>query len=301
MAESTTQVISTHDVTPELVGARVEGGLNYASQGGLRMRSPPREMQDEDPYEDDEHAVQQEPFSPEDAKWIIGISGASGIDIVISTVVMSVAFRNAYEDAGVSLWCLGIQALSHLLSSLCLAIRFVGEFVLLQRSSGEGSISNGLLRKSRRRHLVREQILSETMGIVMLISSVALLFKAFRKIKFWNVWYKDHAAMDDRVQYITEVLAWYGFTVYILQAIIRFAAARKLQRQVIWHGFIASVVSLIFLFFLGLAASYEKAWSWKAEPIAACALAFVTLIEGVRIVIMHLDDMDTRLRFDPRA
>jgi hypothetical protein len=266
------------------------------------MRSPPRPQDEDDEGCDDEHAVQQEPFMPEDGKWILGISIASGLDIVISTTVMSIAFHHAYDDAGVSLWCLGIQALSHVLSSICLTFRFLGELSLLQRAREiDGSLSNGLLRKSRRRFLVREQILSECMGIVLLLSSVALLFKAFRKIKFWNVWYKDHAAMDDRVQYITEVLAWYGMSVYILQVIVRFAAARKLKRQVIWHGFVASVVSVIFLFFLGLAASYEKAWSWKAEPIAAIALAFVTLIEGIRIVIMHLDDMDTRLRFDPRA
>jgi hypothetical protein len=295
----TEQEVSVHDVRPELVGARVEGGLNYASQGGLRMRSPPR-VEDEDDAAEDEHAVQQEPFAQGDEKWIVGLTLASGIDVVISGAVMSVAFRNAYEDSGVSLYCLGIQALSHLLSSTCLALRFAGEYFLLQRST-DGGITNGLLRKSRRRFLVREQIFGETMGIVMLISSVALLFKAFRKMKFWNVWYKDHEEMDARVQYITEVLAWYGFSIYILQAIVRLASARKLKRQLIWHGFCASVVSLVFLFFLGLAASYEKEWSWRAEPIAAIALAFVTCFEGVRIVIMHLDDMDDRLRFDPRA
>jgi len=83
--------------------------------------------------------------------------------------------------------------------------------------------------------------------------------------------------------------------------VFRFFAARKLDRRIIWHAFVASVVSLIFLFVLGFAASYEKEWSWKAEPIAAIGLSFVTLIEGVRIIILHLDDMDIRLKFDPRA
>jgi len=76
---------------------------------------------------------------------------------------------------------------------------------------------------------------------------------------------------------------------------------RKLRRSILWHGFVASVVSLVYLFILGFAASYEREWSWKAEPICAIALSFVTLFEGIRIIILHLDDMDTRLKFDPRA
>merc|ERR1712008_49353 len=102
-------------------------------------------------------------------------------------------------------------------------------------------------------------------------------------------------AMDAEVQWVTELLAWYGFSWYVIQAGVRLWAAIKLRRSLVWHAFVASVVSLLFLLVLGLAASYQKEWSWKAEPIAAIVLAFVTLCEAIRIVIMHLDDMDTRL------
>merc|ERR1712032_946806 len=99
----------------------------------------------------------------------------------------------------------------------------------------------------------------------------------------------------------TEFLAWYGLSVYTAQAVFRFAAGRKLKRGMIWHGFFASVVSLLFLFILGIAASYEKEWSWKAEPIAAIALSSAALVEAVRILILNIDDMDTRLRVDTFA
>merc|ERR1711862_465891 len=111
-------------------------------------------------------------------------------------------------------------------------------------------LDKDLLRKTRRAQLVREQGMSVCMGIVMLISSIALLFKAFRKIRFWDRWYLDHHAMDEDVEETTMFLAWYGVVVYSLQAIVRWLCARKLQRSVIWHSLVASCVSLIFLFVL---------------------------------------------------
>merc|ERR1719199_393894 len=139
------------------------------------------------------------------------------------------------------------------------------------------------------------------MGIVLLLSSVAMLFKAFRKIRFWNVWYLDHTDMDKDVQETTVFLAWYGFIVYAGQALVRFIAGRKLRRDVIWHAFVASCVSLFFLLILAVAATEEKEWSWKAEPIAAMLLSFVTLAEGIRIIYNHFDDVDDRLDNNPRA
>jgi len=194
---------------------------------------------------------------------------------------------------------MGIQASSHALSSLLLAVRFVSENKVLE-GARDGS-SQGLLRKRRKKYLVREQGLNIAMALVMLISSAALLFKAFRKLKFWNKWYKDHYAMDKEVESVSEFLAWYGFSMYLCQAIIRYVTAQKLKRVIIWHAFMASIVSLVFLLVLGIAASYEKEGTWKAECIAAIVLSVVTLAEGIRIVIMHLDDMDDRLRFDSRA
>jgi len=135
----------------------------------------------------------------------------------------------------------------------------------------------------------------------MLISSVSLLFKAFRKLRFWDKWYKDHENMDQEAASVTDWLAWWGFGIYSIQAIFRFFAGRQLRQSLVWHCFIASVVSLVYLGVLGVAALEEKEWSWKAEPIAAIALAFVTLAEGIRVVYYYFDDMDTRLQYDTRA
>jgi divalent metal cation (Fe/Co/Zn/Cd) transporter len=139
------------------------------------------------------------------------------------------------------------------------------------------------------------------MGIVMLISSVSLLFKAFRKLRFWDKWHEDHRDMDQEAATVTDWLAWWGFGIYSVQAIIRCLAGRQLRQSLVWHCFIASVVSLVYLLVLGIAALEEKEWSWKAEPIAAIALAFVTLVEGIRIVYFYFDDMDTRLQYEKRA
>lgn len=284
--------LEMNQVEPQVVGARIP------SAEGLRMRSPPLSRDPHVEDEDDEDYsdwVQQEPPNQQERFWCLMVALVSVVDIIISAIIVIVAFRFAYRANGISLYCMGIQALSHWISSVLLAFRFKGERRLPDSSA------QGLIRKTRRFLLVREQILSECMGIVMLISATGLLFKAFRKIKFWDQWYLEHEDMDKEAQWATEFLAWYGFSMYLLQAGFRFKAARKLSRSIIWHAFVASVVSLLFLFVLGLGASYQKEWSWKAEPIAAIVLSFVTLFEGVRIIIMHLDDMDTRLKYDPRA
>jgi len=242
-------------------------------------------------------SVTQEVPTEDERKWSLILAFASLADVLCSSIIAGVAFKFAYRAVGASLYCLAIQAISHLLSSLLLVFRFFGERAL---SPDEGST---LLRQKRRRFLIREQGLSIAMGIALLISAAALLFKGFRKIKFWNQWYKDldRVNMDYEAQWATEFLAWYGFSFYVIQAVARFVIARKLRRSIVWHAFVTSVISLIFLFVMGLSASYQKEWSWKAEPIAAIMLSFVNLFEGVRIVILHLDDMDTRLRFDSRA
>jgi len=253
---------------------------------------------DEEDDEEDEFAVQQEAPTPQEKKWGNILALISLLDVISSTGVFISCFSYAYRDSGVSLWSMGIQVISHLLSSLMLLLRFCGENAL------PSADDQGLLRSRRRRFLVREQIVSITMGLVMLLSSAALLFKAFRKIRFWHKWYQDQLlreAMDSNVQFASEFLAWYGFSWYVVQAAVRLWAGMRLRRSIVWHAFVASVVSVLFLLVLGLGASYQKEWSWKAEPIAAIILAFVTLAEAIRIVIMHLDDMDTRLRHDPRA
>lgn len=285
-------VAEPSQVTPQLVGAASSG----RSPQGLRMRSPSRPDQEPDDDMWDENSVSQDAPTQDDRRWSFYVVFMSGADVFISGIILIIALRYAYRDNGVSLWCIALQAGSHILSSILLAMRFLGETSLPSESSQQG-----LLRRQRRKFLVREQILSETMGIVMLLSAAALVFKAFRKIRFWDKWYIDHIDMDREAEWASEFLAWYGFVIYVLNAVFRFVAGRKLRRSIIWHAFSASVVSLLFLFVLGFAASYEKEWSWKAEPIAAIILSLFTIVEGIRIIIMHLDDMDDRIKYDPRA
>lgn len=245
-------------------------------------------------------APMQQGLTMKERKWALWLGVMSIFDIFISGTMIVVAIVHAARDNGVSLYCLSVQAFSHMVSSLVLAWRFIGEYRLPQDAPGIG-VERGLLRKSRRDSLVREQGLGVTMGIVMLLSSVALLFKAFRKIRFWDKWYLDHLDMDQDVVEATVFLTWYGFVVYSGQAFVRFIAARMLRRDIIWNAFVASCISLLYMLVLAVAATEEKEWSWKAEPIAAMVLSGVTLGEGIRIIYNHFDDVDTRLDNDPRA
>eukprot|EP00811_Abedinium_folium_P002363 NODE_12167_length_1241_cov_9.475763.p1 GENE.NODE_12167_length_1241_cov_9.475763~~NODE_12167_length_1241_cov_9.475763.p1 ORF type:complete len:282 (-),score=76.73 NODE_12167_length_1241_cov_9.475763:268-1113(-) len=248
---------------------------------------------DEQPPPDD--GKLQVPMTDRELKWGFGVLVASTVDMGASFVILVTALVHAYRDNGVSLYCLGFQSLAHLMSSITLAARFIDEWCL------GAEPSQGLLRKARRRGLLREQILSITMGMALLISSAALLFKAFRKLRFWSMWYKDHEEMDADVKMTTELLAWWGWGMYTLQAAFRFVAAKILARSILWHAFATSVVSLLFLFVMAIATSVQKEWTWKAEPVAAIALAVISLVEGVRVLYWHLEDIDCRLQIDQRA
>jgi len=260
----------------------------------------PSTARDQGTNETDDEGVSQEMLTLAEKKWGLVLSAACFVDIFVSGLLIIVSLEYAYRDNGVSLYCLGMQSSSHLISSLLLLLRFVAE-IMVMRSASSSDAEQGLLRNTRRKLLIREQGFNITMGIVMLVSSVALLFKAFRKFRFWNVWYLDHVGMDEEVEWVTEFISWYGFTFYGLQATFRIVVAKRLDRSVIWHAFVASVVSLLFFLVLAVAASYEKEWSWKAEPIAAIALAFVTLVEGVRVTLLNIEDVDNRLARDSRA
>jgi len=271
--------------------------IGTASNQGLRMRN--RAAQDGDNEEYDEGlGVRQERFSDTERSWSLATSIGCVIDIVGSTTIMVVAFKYAYRDNGVSLYCMVFQALSHELASVLLLARLVQELMFYR---GDQAHELLVLREHRLKSLKREQLFSVLMGIGMLISSVALLFKAFRKLRFWDKWELDHQDMDKEVATMTDWLAWWGFGIYTLQAVFRFFAGRQLRQALVWHCFVSSMVSLTYLFILAIAALEEKEWSWKAEPIAAIALAFVTLAEGIRIVYYYFDDMDTRLQYEPRA
>lgn len=264
------------------------------SNEGLRKRS--RGDQSSDEY--DHAGVQQHALEHNEQNWGLATAVACGMDIAASTTIMTVAFKYAYRDGGVSLYCMGFQALSHELSSVLLLVRLASELKFYRSTQGS---NYGLLRENRRTSLVREQVCSVCMGCVMLISSVSLLFKAFRKLRFWDKWYHDHTDMDKEAMVAIDWLAWWGFGIYTVQAVFRFFSGRVLKQALVWHCFIVSVVSLIFLGVLAIASLKAEEWSWKAEAIAAIALAFVTLAEGIRIVYYYFDDMDTRLQYETRA
>ncbi|CAK0832324.1 unnamed protein product [Prorocentrum cordatum] len=290
--------VELNDVEPRIVGASDPG----PSRAGLRQRNSPPVSSATGSDDEEFLPGPVEMPSAQERRWSLCLAACSGVDVVMSAVIAAVALGYGYKDSGVSLYCLAVQSISHWISSLTLALRFLSEGTVADTSTASAAeAAEVLLRTTRRKQLHREQALNVTMGCVMLISAAGLLFKAARKFKFWNKWYLDHAEFDREAQFVMEFLAWYGFSVYVLTAVIRLVFARKLRRQLIWHGFVVSVISLTFLFVLGVGASYQKEWSWKAEPIAAMVLCVVSLVEGVRVIIMHLDDMDTRMRFDPRA
>merc|ERR1719162_507465 len=98
-----------------------------------------------------------EALSPQEIYWAAALLAFSSFDLLASAIFAGFAFRYAYRDDGVSLYCLGIQALSHLFSSMALVMRFMGE-LLPAREDLSGSVSDDcLLRETRRRDLHREQ------------------------------------------------------------------------------------------------------------------------------------------------
>lgn len=241
----------------------------------------------------------QERMDEKQRRYGLVVCVASGFDVIISGFMVCIAFAHAYLDNGVSLYCLGIQAFSHALSSLLLALRFWDEY--RQPADAPAGPADGILRLRRRSYLVREKGMSFAMGIVMMISSLALLIKAARKIMFWDKWYNDHIGMDHDAEFATIFLAWYGVAIYSGQAILRFVIGRALKRAVVRYSVSASLVSLLYLFVIGVAAVMEDEWSWKAEPIAAVVLACVTVGEGTRLIYTHRGDIDRRLDLDAWA
>ena len=56
-----------------------------------------------------------------------------------------------------------------------------------------------------------------------------------------------------------------------------------------------SFVTCLFCFIMGIGASYQKEWSWKAEPICATILSLLCCAEGMRVVYIYFDDIDDLL------
>jgi hypothetical protein len=243
--------------------------------------------------------AKQERMSEKQRRYGLLLCVSSSFDVLISGFMICVAFAHAYLDAGVSLYCLGIQALSHMLCSMLLAFRFWDEY--WQPEDAPAGPEDGLLKQRRRTYLVREKFMSFVMGFFMLISSVALLLKAIRKYYYWDVWHKDNLNLDQDAEFATKFLAWYGVAVYSGHAALRYAVHSLLQREVVRHGLRISLISLAYLAVLGASAALEDEWSWKAEPLAAIVLAIITTEEGARLIYTHRGDVDIRLELDPWA
>lgn len=226
-------------------------------------------------------------------RWAIIVCAVSAVDVVVSTIMLCVAFAHAYRDSGVSLYCVGLQSLAHAMSSAVIAIRFGDEARMPQETSV--GPQEGLLRQRRRAHLFREKYVSFAMAAIMITSSVALLLKAVRKLMYWDVWYKDHWDMDRDAKFATIFLTWYGVVVYGGQSFLRGVAVTVLPQPVVGQGFTASLVSLSFLLIIGLASTFQSERTWKAEPIAAMLMSFLTISEGLQILLNHWTDIDARL------
>jgi hypothetical protein len=277
-----------NSVSPQQIGLSEERGLRH--RGGNANYGE---------NEDRESFHEQVPLNRDEGKWAWALAVSCGIDMLLcSSTMMIVAFKYAYRDGGVSLLSMGFQFVSHWLSSLLLLLRLVIEI-----KSQASHVDQGLLLNRRRRTLYREQALSVGLGLGMMVSSCVILFKAFRKLRFWNKWYQDmdRHRMDKEAEVVSEWLAWTGFGFYVLHAALRCVATSKIRIQLLSHTGAVSIISLLYLFVLGMAAVNEKEWSWKAEPIAALVLVVVSLVEGIRIVFYYLDDMDTRLKQDDRG
>jgi len=253
--------------------------------------------------EKDVSLLAQEGATDSELPWAIALVATCMLDFLMSGTIICVALVFAWRDNGVSLYTLAMQAASHWASSLALISRFMGDLLPARDPSFDGGeVSDEvLLLARRRRDLAREQAIGITIGILMLVSSAACLFKAMRKLLLWDKWYLDHRDQDEELEHVTDLLAWWGFSIYALQGTLRFVAARRLRRTTVWHCFGVSVVSMLFLLILGFAASHEYEWTWKAEPIAAMVLVAVSFVDGVRVIFNHFADVDTVLKFNARA
>lgn len=280
--------------------------IGQAGPEGLRQRPrsvvPPVEGDDDD-YGIEYNYSEQQLLNDDESRWALLTVIFSGFDLVGSGVIICTGLKYAYFDGGVSLYSLALQAVSHWISSLLLTLKFFAELKSVKEAKAGACDTQSMLIQRRRKQLFREQGFSIFMACTLLMSAVALLFKAFRKLRFWNSWYEQslRMAMETEIMEVTRWLAWVGFCIYVIQAIFRVVAARRLKNCLVTHGCVASFVSLTYLLVLAVAASYEKEWTWKAEAIAAIALVIVMLIEGVRIVFYYIDDMDARLVDNTRA
>eukprot|EP00403_Amphidinium_massartii_P013960 CAMPEP_0178413834 /NCGR_PEP_ID=MMETSP0689_2-20121128/22729_1 /TAXON_ID=160604 /ORGANISM="Amphidinium massartii, Strain CS-259" /LENGTH=288 /DNA_ID=CAMNT_0020035113 /DNA_START=92 /DNA_END=958 /DNA_ORIENTATION=+ len=238
-----------------------------------------------------EPEVKQEILTMKERQMAIFLATACLPDLFLGSTVVGVAMFHAWRESGVSLYCLGLQAIAHMISSLLLLVRLIGEY---RFPDEENVLNTGLLREKRLKDLKRERFFSILMGVVLMLSSTTLLFKALRKFSVWQTWYMDKQSLYRDVAWATKFLALYGVVMYLTHASVRLYCYFKLEARIIFQGFVVSVISVAFLFVLWLASGYEQMksdsyeYKWKAEPIAALILSIATLAEAIYIVSRHM-------------
>lgn len=282
--------VEVHSSQPSVIGATPSSKRGEDEKGNLLWKEERRALR---------RRLKQERMNEKQRRFGLILCLTSFTDVLLSSIVVFVAFAHGYLDNGVSLYCLGLQAMSHLLSSLLLGSRFWGEYHAPE--DAPAGPENGLLREKRRVYLSREKSISLLMGFVMLVSTIALLTKAIRKMMYWDQWYEDHMKMDQDAMFATIFLTWYGVAIYSSQAVVRGFVATIMNRSVVWVGLTCSLVTLLYLLVIGIAARAQDEWSWKAEPIAAAVLACVNVGEGIRLVSAHRHNIDAKLDIDPWA
>mmetsp|Transcript_28626 Transcript_28626/g.51899 ORF Transcript_28626/g.51899 Transcript_28626/m.51899 type:complete len:310 (-) Transcript_28626:188-1117(-) len=247
-------------------------------------------------------------------RWALIIVISSGLDVIVSSCIMAFALDFAIRHSAVSLYGLAVQALSHIASSLTLLLRFLGAMRIKQTApldaSGdshadldENQLESSVADKggpgstSRyRQDLVKEQAIAIAMGTVLMLASAGLSIAAAMKMRFWSRLQIEHSKEDVNIGNFTRDLSWWGCASYSFQGLLRLLSARTLRKSIVLHASLVTVTSMLFFLILAIAASLEREWSWKAEPIAAMVLAAICLLEGMRVIGNNLESVDLKLK-----
>mmetsp|Transcript_22808 Transcript_22808/g.53276 ORF Transcript_22808/g.53276 Transcript_22808/m.53276 type:complete len:298 (+) Transcript_22808:203-1096(+) len=267
---------------PQVVGTvRVTGSAGAVEEASVRLRSQsPRTdaaVDDLDLIEDKDPVLEAFAAIPAGMGWTAVLLIASGLDVISGITVVGMALHYGFKDVASSLGGAGVQVTVHTCSSLLLVVRSLGD--LLPMPDRDENVSNVvssecLLGARRKRDLSRERDLGRGIAVVMAVGSILTVAMAVMKMLRWESWYHDHQMQDEEIAHVTYGIAWYSVCAFTTQAFLRWAAARKLRTLFIWHCSIISCISVFAAGLLVAASSFEAAW-WKAEPIAAAALACV--------------------------
>jgi len=247
-----------------------------------------------------EPEMRQEMLTVKDRQMAVFLVTSSLPDLLLGTMVMAVALFHAPREKGVSLYCLAMQVAAHMISSLLLLARLIGEYRFPEE---ENALNTTLLREKRLTDLRREKFFSNLMGVVLMLISTASLFKVLRKARRFMVWQQDSVGQFMDVAFAARFLTPFGAIMYAFHAGVRFYCYRKLQARIIFQAFIVSAISVLFCVVLYMAAGYEKSkeWKWKAEPIASLILSVGTLGEAIYIMSRYTKKAEYHLQISSHA